>query len=105
MESEAQTKILQLLDVIAVEVAANRNDTVELRQEVRLGFDRVDHRLENLETPVENLETEVQIVKADVRSFRGEFERRSLHSNASTNTSHQKTGSRSTVLRLSHRLA
>ncbi len=74
MESEA--KILQLLDVISVEVAANRHDTAELRNEMRTGFDRVDRRLGNLQTRVESLEIEVQTVKVDLRAFRGEFERR-----------------------------
>jgi len=76
MEDEAQTKILQLLDVISVEVAANRNETFELRNEMRSGFGRVERRLGNLESRVESLETEVQSVKTDLRSFRGEFERR-----------------------------
>ena len=84
MESAAEAKILQLLDVIAVEVAANRveiaanrnetsglrNETSELRNEVRSGFDRVERRLGNLENRVENLETEVECVKSDLRSFR-----------------------------------
>jgi hypothetical protein len=62
MEDNAQAKILQLLDVISVEVAANRNETAELRKEMRVGFNRVDRRLGNLENRVENLEIEVQIV-------------------------------------------
>jgi hypothetical protein len=49
MEDGAQTKILQLLDVISVEVAANRNETSQLRTEVRAGFNRVDRRLAPLE--------------------------------------------------------
>ena len=76
MENEAQAKILQLLDVISVEVAANRTDTSELRDEMRSGFSRVERRLGNLEIRVENVETEVRIVQTDLRSFRGEFERR-----------------------------
>ena len=86
MESESEAKILQLLDVISVEVAANRNQTTQLREgmqsefasvrhEMRGGFDRVERRLGNLENRVENLETEVRTVKTDLRSFRGEFER------------------------------
>jgi len=62
-------KVLQLLDVIAVEVAANRTDTAELRAEMRTGFNRVDRRLGNLENRVGDLETQL-------RSFRGEFDRR-----------------------------
>jgi hypothetical protein len=62
-------KVLQLLDVIAVEVAANRTDTAELRAEMRSGFNRVDRRLGNLENRVGDLETQL-------RSFRGEFDRR-----------------------------
>jgi hypothetical protein len=69
MESAAEAKILHLLDVISVEVAANRNETTGLRNEMRCGFNRVERRLGNLENRVEGLET-------DLRSFRGEFERR-----------------------------
>jgi len=69
MENEARATILQLLDVISVEVAANRNETSELRSEMRLGFGRVERRLGNIEFRVETVET-------DIRSFRGEFERR-----------------------------
>jgi predicted nucleic acid-binding Zn-ribbon protein len=83
MEHEAQAKVLQLLDVISVEVAANRSDTAELRNEVRAGFGRVDRRLGNLETRVEGVETElrsvetrVRSVETELRSFRGEFNRR-----------------------------
>ena len=83
MENEAQAKILQLLDVISVEVAANRIDTSELRDEMRAGFGRVERRLGNLEVRVENVETELRIVQTNLRtvqtdltSFRGEFERR-----------------------------
>ncbi len=87
MEDQAQTKILQLLDVISVEVAANRNETAELRSalrnesasvrtEMRAGFNRVDRPLGNIETRVESLETEVKTVRTDLSSFRAEFERR-----------------------------
>jgi len=76
MENEAQAKILRLLDVISVEVAANRSDTSELRDEMRAGFGRVERRLGNLEIRVENVETELRIVQTDLRDFRGEFERR-----------------------------
>lgn len=69
MESAAEAKILQLLDVISVEVAANRTETSDLRTEMRSGFHRVEHRLGNLETRVEGIETEL-------RSFHAEFERR-----------------------------
>ena len=67
MENEAQVKILQLLDVISVEVAANRTETSELRTEMRAGFNRVDRRLGNLETRVENVETELRVVQTDLR--------------------------------------
>ncbi len=76
MENEAQAKILQLLDVISVEVAANRTETSELRNEMRAGFGRVERRLGNLEIRVEGVETELKMVQTDLRSFRGEFERR-----------------------------
>jgi len=91
VDDDVQAKVLQLLDVISVEVAATRtelraefrseigglrNEIGGLRNEMRTGFDSVDRRLGNLETRVENLETEVQGVKVDLRSFRGEFERR-----------------------------
>jgi hypothetical protein len=77
VEDETQAKILQLLDVISVEVAATRTELCDefrreiggLRNETRRGFERVDHRLGNLEIRVENVETEL-------RDFRGEFERR-----------------------------
>ena len=87
MKKQTEEKILQLLDVISVEVAANRNETTELRSELRsettslrtemrAGFGRFDRRLGNLETRVESLETEVHEMKVDLRDFRGEFERR-----------------------------
>lgn len=83
MEDEKATKVLQLLDVISVEVAANRNETAELRSEMRAGFARVERRLGNVEVRVETLETELRSVETglrslgtEVRSFRGEFERR-----------------------------
>ncbi len=87
MEDNIQAKILQLLDVISVEVAANRNQTTQLgeemrsefasvRHEMRGGFGRVDRQLGNLENRVETLEAEVRTVKTDLRSFRSEFERR-----------------------------
>jgi len=97
MEDETTTKVLQLLDVISVEVAANRNETSELRTEMRAGFGRVERRLGNLEVRVETVETDLRSLKTDVqslgtdvrslttdvrsletgvRSFRGEFERR-----------------------------
>jgi hypothetical protein len=69
MEDPTQAKILQLLDVISVEVAANRSETADLRNEMRAGFNRVEHRLGILEIRVEN-------VKTELRDFRGEFERR-----------------------------
>ena len=73
MEEEVQTKILTLLDALTVEVISSREELRgeigSLRTEVRSGFARVDRRLGNLETGVENIET-------DLRSFRGEFERR-----------------------------
>ena len=56
MSDETQHKILQLLDVISVEVAANRQEisanrreTVELRTEMRAGFGRVERRLGHIE--------------------------------------------------------
>jgi hypothetical protein len=45
MEDETTTKVLQLLEAIAVEVAANRKETSELRSEMRAGFDRIERRL------------------------------------------------------------
>ena len=76
MKNEAQAKILQLLDVVSVEVAANRNDvaglrgeTAELRNEMRAGFSRVERGRGNLEIRVERVEIER-------RDFRSEFERR-----------------------------
>ena len=76
MNDETERKILQLLDTLAVEVAAGRNDTrgldakvTSLDAKVTSGFERVERRLGHLETRVEEIET-------DLRSFRGEFERR-----------------------------
>jgi hypothetical protein len=72
-DREMQLKILSLVDTLSVELASMRNEVrgefSELRTEVRTGFQRVDRGLGNLENRVENLET-------DLRSFRGEFERR-----------------------------
>jgi hypothetical protein len=83
MSDETQNKVLKLLDVISVEVAATRQDTAansreivamrqetaDLRTEMRAGFGRVERRLGHIEVRVETVETEL-------RSFRGEFERR-----------------------------
>ena len=76
MNDEAPRKILQLLDVISVEVAANRGETSELRSEMRAGFGRVERRLGNVEVRVESLEVRVAGMATEIRSFRGEFERR-----------------------------
>jgi hypothetical protein len=70
MEDEAQAKILQLVNVISVEVSANRIDTSELSEEMRAGFGRVERRLGNLEVRVENVETELRTVQTDLRSSR-----------------------------------
>jgi chaperonin cofactor prefoldin len=72
MNEETEIKILKLLDVIAVEVAAGRNDTADLSAKVDsldVKVDRIERRLGRVETRVENVETEL-------RSFRHEFERR-----------------------------
>ena len=53
MDKETATKVLQLLEVISVEVAANRNETSELRSEMRAGFARLERRLENMEVHAE----------------------------------------------------
>ena len=66
MENEAQEKMLQLLDLISVEVAANRNETSELCGEMRSGFGSV-----------ENVETRLGGVELQLRDFRDEFECRS----------------------------
>ena len=68
MEDEARATILQILDVISVEVAANRNETSELRSEMRAGFGRVERRL--------GIEGRVETVETELRLFRGDFERR-----------------------------
>jgi hypothetical protein len=53
MEEDATAEVLQLLDVISVEVAANRNESrsemSELRSEMHAGFGRVERRLGDLE--------------------------------------------------------
>jgi hypothetical protein len=78
MEDEAQAKILQFLDVIFVEVAANRGErsslrselhleTSSLRDEMRAGFGRVERRLGNLENRVKDVETELRVVQTDLQ--------------------------------------
>ena len=83
MNDETGTRILALLDVISIEVAASRGDIRGLDKKVTSvdakvnaldakvtsGFDRVERRLGHLETRVENVETEARL-------FRTEFERR-----------------------------
>lgn len=90
-------KIFQLLDVLAVESVAHRQETaalarevtnyrkdtidlrkeiVEHRRETALGFERVGRHSGRLETRIESLETGVASLHAEVRNFRGEFERR-----------------------------
>jgi hypothetical protein len=73
MKDDRFEKIFRLLDVISIEVAAGRNElrseTADIRKEMRAGFGRVERRLGNLETRVEGVESEM-------RSFRGEFDRR-----------------------------
>ena len=90
MSDETQSKVLQLLDVISVAVAATRQETAanseaivamrqetaELRTDMRAGFGRVERRLGNLEVRVETIEGDVEVVKTELRSFRREFERR-----------------------------
>jgi hypothetical protein len=74
MSREDARKILNLLDLLAVEVGAThagvnrleaRFDGLEgrlddLTAETRSGFDRVDRRLGNLETRLEDVETFVR---------------------------------------------
>jgi hypothetical protein len=84
MEDQATAKILKLLDVISVEVAANRHEIAangreiaanrheisELRSEVRSGFSRLERRLGNLEVRVETVETELRSFSRRVRTAR-----------------------------------
>jgi hypothetical protein len=70
-------RVFKLLDVLSVEVALNRNETVEvradvgglrgelgglrgevggLRKDMEFGFERVDRRLGNIESRIEALE-------------------------------------------------
>ncbi len=68
MDSGAEKKIIAMLDVLAFEVAEGHRDTVALcvevradvatlRSEVSAGFNRVEWRLDRLESRVENVET------------------------------------------------
>jgi len=64
--------MLQLLDTLAVEVAAGRNDIHGLDAKVTgldAKVDGLDRRLGRVETRVEGVETELRL-------FRNEFERR-----------------------------
>jgi trimeric autotransporter adhesin len=86
MNDETGTKILKLLDVISIEVAAGRNDIRSIDAKVTsldakvtsldakvtsldAKVERIDYRLCRVETRVEDVET-------GLRSFRQEFERR-----------------------------
>ncbi len=86
MSDETQTKMLALLYMISVEVAASRGDIGRLDAKVssldakvtsldakvtglEVKVDRLDTRLSRLETRVEGIET-------DILDFRDEFERR-----------------------------
>ncbi len=83
MNEETENKMLALLDVISVEVAASRVDIgrldakvasldaglTSLNTQVISGFERVERRLGHLETRVEDVEIEARL-------FRKEFERR-----------------------------
>jgi hypothetical protein len=89
MADETQAKVLLVLDALAVEVAAGRNDTAELRHEVRrdigalsgglgaltnevrTGFDRVDRRLGNLETRVEDVQGGLKTLTRRVEGVEG----------------------------------
>jgi len=73
MDSGAEKKIIAMLDVLAIEVAEGRRDTSALRVEVRAdvatlrsevsaGFNRVERRLDRLESRVENVETGMRAI-------------------------------------------
>jgi len=87
MDSEAETKIIAMLDVLAIEVAEGRRDTAALRVEVRAdvatlrsevstGFNRVERRLDRLESRVENVEMGMRAI-ADLDNRVTRLERRS----------------------------
>ena len=93
MDNEAQARILQLLDVISVEVAAGRNDTRRLEAKVTgldakvtgldakvTGLDAkvtgLDAKVDRLERRLGRVETRVEGVETELRLFRHEFERR-----------------------------
>jgi hypothetical protein len=76
VNEETENKVLALLDVISVEVAASRVDigrldskVASLNAQVTSGFERVERRLGHLETRVADVEIEARL-------FRKEFERR-----------------------------
>jgi hypothetical protein len=83
MDSEAETKIIAMLDVLAIEVAEGRRDTSALRvevatfrSEVSTGFNRVERRLDRLESRVENVEIGMRAI-ADLDNRVTRLERRS----------------------------
>jgi archaellum component FlaC len=93
MNDETGRKILQLLDVLSVEVAAGRNDIRGLDAKVTgldakvTGLDAkvagLDAKVTGLEAKVDRLdrrlgrvETRVEGVETELRLFRHEFERR-----------------------------
>lgn len=76
MEEDVQAKVLRLLDVIALEVVANRGEMREGFRRVDVRFDRVERRLGNVEARMEGVETRIEGVETELRLFRGEFERR-----------------------------
>jgi len=65
------------LDLIAVEVAKNGNETAQLRQEMIAGFQRVDrrfdgvdHRFEGVDRRLERIETRVEDVEGELKAVR-----------------------------------
>ena len=81
MERETENRILQLLDVISVEVSANRSETSELRTEMRNGFSRVERRIGNLEIGDDQLKEIVLRhipARGAFRRFKDELDRNGL---------------------------
>jgi archaellum component FlaC len=83
LNDKTERKILRLLDVLAVDVSAVRNDTRGLDAKI----DGLDRRLGRVETRVEGVETEMRAfrhevetrfegVETELRSVRHEYARR-----------------------------
>jgi hypothetical protein len=82
VSDEDSAKILQALDLLAVQVgkftvqSATQASLEAFRIETLTGFGRVERRLGNLETRVEGVETRLGGIETEFRVFRVETDRR-----------------------------